>query len=290
MRTLFAERALRVKFIMAMLVLAVLVSCVTLVASPAPALAEPSADTTSSSTYIRDHYDLFSSVERAELESQAKALSQKCDCGVYLVTVADIGSYTVRDYAKSYYQKYNVGVGSSKSGIMFLIAVDSRDYVTITYGNGTTVFTDYQIENLEEAVVDKISDNKWYEGAQAYLSECDEAITFYVENGEPLDSHNAPKNYPLIILISLVIALVGGAGITYGFLHGPLRAMRTARTQSEASNYVDREHPVVLTHQHDTFRTTTVSVVHIERDNDNFGGGGSTIDSGGFGGSSGGKF
>ena len=75
-----------------------------------------------------------------------------------------------RQYAKDYYLANGLGSGSEQSGILFLLAVGSRKYVTITYGGGVTAFTDYRIEQIEDAVVPYLSDDDWAEAASEYLS------------------------------------------------------------------------------------------------------------------------
>ena len=78
----------------------------------------------------------------------------------YLLTVADIGGQNVREFAKDWYRSYGLGYGEGKSGILFLIALDSRDYVTITYG-GVTAFTDYRIAQIEDKIVPMLSDRSY---------------------------------------------------------------------------------------------------------------------------------
>lgn len=256
--------------------------------APGARLASGASD--GSGGFIQDHYGLFSAGDRSALEARAAELSSKGDCGVYLLTVDDIDGMNVRDFAKGYYRQYGLGLGDSKSGIMFLIAVGSRDYVTITYGRGTTLFTDYQIGKLEDAVLDQISDDQWLDGANAYLDSCEEAIGFYAENGEPLDSHNAPKNMGLMVLVSLVGGLVLAGIIAGGMTYGPYRAMRSARESTEAFAYVDDERPLQIEGGYDRFRTTTVVAVPLPKNDGGSRGGGSSIDFDGFGGSRGGKF
>lgn len=68
---------------------------------------------------------------------------------------------TQRDYAKNYYISNGLGYGDEQSGILFLLAVGSRKYVTITYGEGVTAFTDYRIEQQEDEIVPQLSDEEW---------------------------------------------------------------------------------------------------------------------------------
>lgn len=84
---------------------------------------------------VMDTYELFKPEVTAELEQKAQDASAGHGVNVYLLTVADIGGQNVREFAKGWYRSYDLGYGEGKSGILFLIALDSRDYVTITYGD-----------------------------------------------------------------------------------------------------------------------------------------------------------
>ena len=106
---------------------------------------------------VRDEYGLFDADTLAQLESSAEDASAGHDCDVYFLTVDSIGDTDQRAYAKNYYVQNDLGSGSGKSGILFMIALGSRKYVTITYGGGVTAFTDYRIEQLEDEVVPLLS-------------------------------------------------------------------------------------------------------------------------------------
>ena len=116
-------------------------------------------------SYVLDDYGLYDSSIRQELEQSASQLASTYGVAPYLVVVDNIGSQTVRSFAESYWLDHELGIGSDASGIMFLIAVDSRDYVTITHGTGIYAFTDYGIEQLEDAVVSYLGDHEWEDAA-----------------------------------------------------------------------------------------------------------------------------
>lgn len=249
-----------------------------------------------STTYIRDHYQLLSSDDLQSFETQAAQLSNTYQCNVYLTIVDTLDGYTgssaARKYAEDYWNTYDLGRGSEKDGIMLLIAVDSRDYVTITHGQGetggTTLFTDYRIEQIEDAVVDELKDDNWTDACAVYLDKVSETMSFDRENGESWDSDNDPESaqsafiFKLIATIVIPLLIAGGACAMWA------SQMKTARLKKEARDYLD-ESSFALTHKEDRYLTTTRTAVKIEEDRDS-GGGGSTISSSGFGGSDGGKF
>lgn len=238
--------------------------------------------------YIYDTRVLYNQSQYAELESQAAALSDQYGVGVYLLTVSNIGSKSARTYAINFYREQNLGLGSDKSGILFLIAADSRDYVTITYGDGINAFTDWQISNMEDDITDELHNDNWYDAAKAYLDGAETALSFRAERGEPLDSDNAPTS-PFILVIFVAVAVALAAGIAGWRCYVLYRRMKTARPASNAADYANRE-TFMLQEQNDWYVTSSVVATPKAQSSSSGGGGGSSIGSGGFGGSSGGKF
>lgn len=106
---------------------------------------------------VRDECGVFDADTLADLEEQAESASDGHDVDVYFLVVDDIGDADQRDYAKNYYISNGLGYGDEQSGILFLLAVGSRKYVTITYGEGVTAFTDYRIEQQEDEIVPELS-------------------------------------------------------------------------------------------------------------------------------------
>ena len=257
-----------------------------------PALAKGYNDI--STTYVRDHYQLLSDSTLQSMEAEAESLSDTYKCDVYLTIVDDLGSYTSsRQFAEAYWNYYDLGRGTNKDGIMFLIAVDSRDYVTITHGQGTTggitIFTDYRIEQIEDAIVEELKGNNWVAGCEAYLEKATETFEFYTEHGEPWDSNNDPENAWIALLIKILVTILVPLLIAAAICALWASQMKTARLATEASSYLERG-SLVLTRQTDHFLRTTRVVTKIEKSDSSSGGGGSTVSDSGFGGSSGGKF
>ena len=233
---------------------------------------------------VMDTYELFKPEATAELEQKAQDASAGHGVNVYLLTVADIGGQNVREFAKDWYRSNDLGYGEGKSGILFLIALDSRDYVTITYGGGVTAFTDYRIEQIEDAVVPYLSDDDWAEAASEYLSMCADTLDFYAEHGEPLDVDNDTRGWPILLLIVIGVPMII-AGIVCGVLYSQ---MKTARLKTEANDYIGAG--LKLRVQVDNYTHTDRVQVYDPPHEESSSSGGSSVDSDGFGGSSGGSF
>ena len=233
---------------------------------------------------VMDTYELFKPEATAELEQKAQDASAGHGVNVYLLTVSDIGGQNVREFAKDWYRDYDLGYGEGKSGILFLIALDSRDYVTITYGGGVTAFTDYRIEQIEDTVVPYLSDDDWAEAASEYLSMCADTLDFYAEHGEPLDVDNDTSGWPILLLIVIGVPMII-AGIVCGVLYSQ---MKTARLKTEANDYIGAG--LKLRVQVDNYTHTDRVQVYDPPHEESSSSGGSSVDSDGFGGSSGGSF
>ena len=180
---------------------------------------------------VMDTYELFKPEATAELEQKAQDASAGHGVNVYLLTVSDIGGQNVREFAKDWYRNYDLGYGEGKSGILFLIALDSRDYVTITYGGGVTAFTDYRIAQIEDKIVPMLSDGTYYKASETYIEMCADTLDFYAEKGAPLDSGNDPAKgwikWVFVFVIPLVVASIV-CGIFYA-------QMKTANEQTHAT-------------------------------------------------------
>ena len=181
---------------------------------------------------------------------------------------------------------YTDPYGEGKSGILFLIALDSRDYVTITYGGGVTAFTDYRIAQIEDKIVPMLSDGTYYKASETYIEMCADTLDFYAEKGAPLDSGNDPAKgwikWVFVFVIPLAVACIV-CGIFYA-------QMKTANEQTHANAYMPAE-GLALSVVEDTYTHTTETETYDPVKNDSSSSSsGSSTDSDGFGGSSGGKF
>ena len=230
---------------------------------------------------VRDEMGLFDADTYSQLEASAEAASDGHDCDVYFLVVDSIGDADQRQYAKDYYLANGLGSGSEQSGILFLLAVGSRKYVTITYGEGVTAFTDYRIEQQEDEIVPQLSDEEWADAAYTYIDMCDDALDYYADYGEPIDVDND------IGLKDLLIAMIFPLGISAFICLILYHQMKTARQKTEADEYMPG---FTLRVKRDRYTHTTRERTYDPPQKGSHSSGGSSVDSDGFGGSSGGSF
>ena len=238
-------------------------------------------------SYVIDDYGLLSSETRNQLEATAKELAAQYNMGVYLLIVDNMGSMSPSsaertNFATSFYRANNLGLGSGKDGIMLTLAIASRDYVTIGYGQGSYSFSDEGIEAMEEAVKDELRDDDWEGGCNAYYSQIGDQLAYYDAKGEPWTEPD------LLSLLLKILATLGiPAGVAAARIRGEKAAMKTAHEQTEAANYLVKD-SFALTRSNDRFINTTLIATPIPKHEDHDSGGG--FGGGGWGGGGGGGF
>ena len=98
--------------------------------------------------YVSDTAGLTSSDQWQKLESAAESVSERYGCGVYVVTLQDFrdyGSYSsIRSFSEDFYNRYRMGLGQNRNGILLVLSMAERDYCLIAYGSDAHyAFTDY---------------------------------------------------------------------------------------------------------------------------------------------------
>ena len=261
----------------------ILALCVSMVVAPS-AFAE-------SGTYVFDEQGILKSSEFSTLEGMGADYANEYNVGVYLLITdtmngkSDPSSSERNEFARQYYQSHDLGVGANKDGIIFVIAVKSRDYVTVKHFNdkSTDPFSDNGVDALEEDVKSYLKNNNWYGGSRAYYDTVGEQLSYFAATGKQWTEPD-----PLGLLLKILATLGIPAAVAGVVVRGEKAAMKTAREASEASNYLDRS-SFQLTASHDDFVNTSMSAVPIPKNEGKSGGGWSDM-GGGFSGSGGGKF
>lgn len=241
--------------------------------------------------FIFDEYGIFTAEQSEALEEQAQQLADQYGMGVYVLVTdymdgyADPTSSQRTNYATTFYKMHDLGLGDGNDGIMLAIAIDSRDYVTIAYGQGSYSFSDRGIEVMEDAVTSCLSDDQWYEAAGEFYRQIDSQLAYYERHGkaeEPLDAFDWIIRLFIILVIPAIIALL--------VLLKERSAMKTAVERNEAHEYLDPS-SVMVTEASDSFITTTVVATPRAESTSNSGGGSwGGGGGGGFSSSGGGKF
>lgn len=235
---------------------------------------------------VTDSAGLLSGEERIELEEKAQDLRAEYDMDVVILTVDSLGGKSAQDYADDYYDDNGYGYGENYSGILFLLAMEEREWYISTCGDAIYAVTDYGVEQLGETVVPFLSTGLYYEAFTTYLVLLPDYFDAY-QDGRPIDGHadysgdyyrgerdevlysdtgRTHASFPIALIIGLVAATV-----TILIMRA---SMNTKRPQRSAGVYLRSGSYHLRTHQ-DMFLYSRVHKVRRQQNNNSSGGGSS---------------
>ena len=242
--------------------------------------------------YVSDTAGLTSSEQWQKLETAAERVSERYGCGVYLVTLQDYrdyGSYgSIRSFSEDFYRRYRLGIGEKRNGILLVLSMSERDYCLIAYGSDAHyAFTDYGKTVLENGFLDDFRRDDWNGGFSDYIDGCEQLLS-RAADGNPVDipyesRSGIPPEFKTGIIIGVPLL------VSFGACEGMKRRMKPVKPQSRADEYIVPG-GIHFNLKRDVFvnRTVTRTVIRTEnRDSHYGGGGGTTVNSGGFSGHSG---
>ena len=263
---------MKFKFISLLLVLFLLVSI-------APAAVA------SSLPMIVDQADILRTEDEIELEAQAQELRKTYQYDIVILTVDSLGGKSAQAYADDFYDAHGYGYDAEGSGILFLLAMNEREWYISTCGKAIYTFTDYGIQTLGEAAFSYLDNENYAPVFSAYLSFLPEYFHAY-EDEDPIDGYADysgdyyhgdreeivyyEEDSGPSVLLSLFVGLVC-ASVTVLIMRG---SMNTKRRQSNASTYL-KSGSYHLKRSQDLFLYSNVSKVRRQQNNTSSGGGSS---------------
>lgn len=249
-------------------------------------------------SFVADEAGLLSSEEAAVLEEKAASLNSIYDIYPVILTVDSLGGSRPQEYADDYYD--NTGFG--EDGVLFLLAMEERDWYISTSGKMIYALTDYGIQQIGEGSVAFFGEGAWLDGFCYFL----DALPTYLdalENSAPIDGEADysgsfyhgdqeeivyyEEEFTPFFLFSLFCGIVA-AGITVLIMR---LCMNTKRSRRSAGEYMVNG-SWKLTQHRDLFLYSNVSKVRKQDPPKNSGGGSSVhrSTSGRSHGGGGGKF
>ena len=216
-----------------------------------------------SNQQICDYAKLFTEEEKNTLLQEIDGIRNIYDLDIVFVTVNSLNGKTAQEYAEDFYVSGNYGIGSEKSGVLFLLSMNERQYWTTTHGYGIYVFTDYGIEYINKEVSKKLSDEKYFEAFQEYLKITEELLK-EAKSNKPYDTNNTIKDdtnntikgsTDYIIAFSIVFVIA--ALIAFTIAHFIKKSMKVNGNKLEADEYM-KEGSFKLTNSNDLFLYSNV--------------------------------
>ena len=266
-------------------ILCLLAVLVLLAALCVPAAAEDSEN------YVYDLAGILNEDDVSVLNDLARDISLQHNCGIYVAVFPDMAEYgyhSIEDFAEAVYKQWDLGLGSERTGIALVMSMDDRDYDLCAYGNDAHyAFTDYGKDVVADEFKDDFRSNDWAEGFYDYIRACEYMLT-KAEEGDPVDVSYSRGPAPSLtekLGKSAPIGIIAGIIIAFVYCSMLKKSMKTAKIAREAAQYVAPQ-GVRMQDEQDMFTHTTVTRQHIERERSG-GGGGTSVNSGGFSHSSG---
>ncbi len=185
---------------------------------------------------ILDEAGLLTVDEESDLEDVAREIQETYDLDVIILTVNTLDGQSPRRYAEDFYDTYGYG----EDGILLLISMEDRDWYILVNGDACDVFDDGALDDLENALLEDLSDGDYYGAFSAYLytmegclSHVSDEDSEYAESGSDRHQEHTSRNE-----VNIFFSLAAG-GISAAITLLIMRSgMNTTKKQSGAAEYM----------------------------------------------------
>ncbi len=203
---------------------------------------------------VVDNAGILSDSEEQKLEEKMLSIVDEYGYDIAVVTVNSTDGKSMMAYADDYYDFNYYG----EDGLMLLYNNSTNEAYITTDGNGIRAFTDKGITALGKKVRPFLDSGKYYKAFESFADTSEKYIDKYESTGKAVN----PKNYFVIILISLGIGLLFAAIICLALKS----QLKTAVRQVNAKAYV-RSGSRNVTYARDIYLYKKVTRRKIESNN-----------------------
>lgn len=239
---------------------------------------------------VVDNAGLLTDSQLSALEEKAAALWDSCRLDVVIVTVNSLDGKSVQTYADDYYDDNGYGYGDDYSGILLLLAMETREWYISTCGEANYIFTDYGLDEMGQEMLPQLSSGDYSGAFDTWL----ELIPIYCErydSGRPIDGYVGPDAYEpeggdrivhatpsqgTTFVSRILIAVVAGAVVALVVVLIMGSRMNTAKAQKYAGQYMRNGSYHLHTHR-DMFLYSRVSRTRKQESSGGSRGGGSSV-------------
>lgn len=246
-----------------------------------------SAYATESLPFIVDQADILTEEQENKLENTAEMLQQTYEYDIIILTIHDLGGKSAQNYADDYYDTNGYGYGAEKSGILFLLAMEEREWYISTCGKAIYALTDYGIQSIAEESFSRLYYENYYDVFDAFLSLLPEYFQA-LDSGSPLDGnadyssdyyHGTQDEivyYETDTKPNLLISFLSGLVVAVVVILIMRSSMNTKRSQRGAGVYLNESSFHLSVHQ-DLFLYSNVSKMRRQQNTTSKSGGGSSV-------------
>ena len=233
-----------------------LIGCLSLSVFAEDGLTIQIVGTENDAAYVIDNANILSDSEEAELNRLAEEISLRQSCNVRILTENSIGTSTPDEYAESCYESRGFGYGEERSGILFLLSMEQRDWCLYRQGETARQAISFdETEYLWSKCSANISGGNYFAGFRSYLSTADTMLSAYhgtldeaaqkayqegfeafLQSSEEPSPSRTVRQRPGVVKTT-VIALIVGFLLAFLF-SGSLRSqLKSVRMKYNAASY-----------------------------------------------------
>ena len=182
---------------------------------------------------VVDNAGLLTDSEISALEKKATSYWDAFGLDVAIVTVNSLDGKTAMAYADDYYDEQGYGYGSDYSGILLLLAMDTREWYITTCGKAISIFTDRSLDEMGQEMLPDLSSGRYYDAFDTWLELIPQYCVAY-DNAIPLPRQSSP------LFMGILSGLAGGILVAVIAVAVMCFQMRTARAQQNATQYIQK--------------------------------------------------
>ena len=190
---------------------------------------------------VNDFAGLLTYDEASGLEQQALALREDFGIDTVILTLDSLNGYSAQTTADDYYDQNGYG----DDGVLFLLAMEEREWYISTAGNCIYALTDYGLYEMEEAILPYLQSGDYHGAFEMFLLELShymkaytqgDIIDGYVPQEEQYHGHTdvVYEEKGVNWFLSIAVGLIAAA-ITVGIMRS---TMNTKRLQHSAGDYL----------------------------------------------------
>jgi len=128
---------------------------------------------------VVDNAGLLTDEEENQLRATISQITETHSYDVVILTIDESEGKTSVEYADDYYDYNEYGFGDSYDGMIFLLNMQDNEWYISTTGSGIAAFTDNDLDNIGNAVVDYLSEEKYFVAFDSFLYFVDTYLIFY---------------------------------------------------------------------------------------------------------------
>lgn len=220
---------------------------------------------------LNDSADLFTSDQDATIEDQLYEVSDLTGWDVIIYTnERGVDSYDMEEVCNDFYDIAGFGKNDDLRGIMLTVDMGSREMYILTKGDTMYYFNDDRVDEILDDVTYYLSDDEYYEAAQAFI----EDVEYYYNAGKPeggsTDNIKIEENI-LIYTLKHYGIVIGIVALAIGALSVVFVHLRYKNHGKQGTYDLKANSNVNLTDRQDIFLHKTVTV-HTESSSSSGGG------------------